>query len=89
MKIEEIKEKGFSVSKENDPKAKIITVKPGLVTRLNKSYDNLHPFIQLLILMIFVGSQMIFTSVFGNIGYVYWAILMLLLTLFRMIPLFK
>jgi hypothetical protein len=40
MKIEEIKEKGFSVSRENDPNAKIITVNPGLVTRLNNSYDN-------------------------------------------------
>jgi hypothetical protein len=89
MKIEEIKEKGFSVSKENDPKAKIITVKPGLVTRLNKSYDNLHPFIQLLILMIFVGSQMIFTHFFGDTGYIYWAILTLLLIIFRMIYLFK
>jgi len=89
MKIEEIKEKGFSVSKENDPKAKIITVKPGLVTRLNKSYDNLHPFIQLLILMIFVGSQMIFTHFFGDAGYIYWDILTLLLIIFRMIYLFK
>jgi hypothetical protein len=86
---EEIKEEGFSISRENDPNAKTIIVKPGLVKRLNKSYDNLHPLIQLLILMIFVGSQMIFTSFLGNIGYVYWAILMLLLTLFRMIPLFK
>jgi hypothetical protein len=89
MKIEEIKEKGFSVSKENDPKAKIITVKPGLVTRLNKSYDKLHPLLQVLILMIFVGSQMIFTHFFGDAGYIYWAILTLLLLIFRMIYLFK
>ena len=89
MKIEEIKEKGFSISRENDPGAKTITVKPGLVTRLNKSYDNLHPLIRLVILMIFVGSQMIFTQFFGDIGYIYWAVLMLLLTVFRIIPLFK
>jgi hypothetical protein len=89
MKIEEIKEKGFSVSRENDPKAKIITVNQGLVTRLNKSYDKLHPLLQLLILMIFVGSQMIFTHFFGDAGYIYWAILTLLLIIFRMIYLFK
>jgi len=89
MKIEEIKEKGFSVSRENDPNAKIITVNPGLVTRLNNSYDKLHPLLQLLILMIFVGSQMIFTHFFGDAGYIYWAILTLLLLIFRMIYLFK
>jgi hypothetical protein len=89
MKIEEIKEKGFSVSRENDPKAKIITVNQGLVTRLNKSYDKLHPLLQLLILMIFVGSQMIFTHFFGDAGYIYWDILTLLLIIFRMIYLFK
>ena len=86
---EEIKEEGFSISRENDPGAKTIVVKPGIISRLNRKYDCLPTLIQLLILLIFVGSQMIFTSFLGNVGYIYWSVLLLLLTLFRIIPFFR
>jgi len=89
MKLKEIKEVGFSINRDNDPKAKTITVKPNINTRINKAYDNLHTFFQLLILMILVGSQMIFTTYFGNTGYIYWCIPVLIFTLSRFIYIIK
>lgn len=86
---EEVKQEGFSISRDNDPNAKTTIVKPGIITRINKWFDRMHPFLQLLILLMIVSTQMVFTEISGPIGYVYWAVLMLFVAGFRMIYLFK
>jgi hypothetical protein len=89
MIIKEIKEDGFSIGRENDPRAKTIIIKRGINAKINRAYDNLPALIQLLILMILVGSQMIFTHYFGNIGYIYWSIPTLIFSISRFIYIMK
>jgi hypothetical protein len=64
-----------------------------LIIRANKSYDNMKEpnrtfFFILVLLPLIIGSQFLLTTIFGDKGFIYWALWILILTIFRMIPIF-
>lgn len=63
------------------------------IIKANRWYDNLvEPkrtlFFFFVITPIVFGSQFLFTTFLGEIGYIYWSLLVLLLLIFRMVPVF-
>jgi len=63
-----------------------------LIIKANKSYDSMkepnRTFFFILVLLPLIGSQFLLTTIFGNKGFIYWAFWILILTIFRMIPIF-
>ena len=63
------------------------------IIKVNRWYDELvEPkrtlFFFFVLVPIIFGSQFLLTTFLGNIGYIYWSLLILLLVVFRMMPIF-
>ncbi len=63
------------------------------IIKANSWYDNMvEPkrtlFFFFVLVPIIFGSQFLLTTFLGNIGYIYWSLLILLLVIFRMVPVF-
>jgi len=63
------------------------------IIKANSWYDNMvEPkrtlFFFFILAPIIFGSQFLLTTSLGEIGYIYWALLVLVLVIFRMVPVF-
>jgi len=63
------------------------------IVKANSWYDTMKEpnrtlFFFFFILPLISGTQILLTTIYGDIGYIYWAISMVILVLFRMIPVF-
>lgn len=63
------------------------------IIKANSWYDTMKEpnrtlFFYFIILPLIIGTQLLLTSFFGEIGYAYWGIWIIIMVLFRMVPLF-
>jgi hypothetical protein len=63
------------------------------IVKANSWYDTMKEpnrtlFFFFFILPLICGTQLLLSTIYGDIGYIYWAISMVILVLFRMIPVF-
>jgi len=63
------------------------------IVKANSWYDTMKEpnrtlFFFFVIVPLVFGTQMLLTTIYGDIGYIYWSIWVMIVMLFRMVPVF-